>query len=70
MFEIRDGKALVPGGARTEAVWEDLVGVSPTRGAEFLQKLVETDDGWLASYYDSLARVEGPHSTISPNRSG
>ena len=60
MFEIRDGKALVPGGARTEAVWGDLVGVPPSRGAEFLQKLMEADDGWLASYFDSIARVEGP----------
>jgi hypothetical protein len=59
MFEIRDGKAIVPGGARTEAVWEDLVGVSPSRGAEFFQKLIEADDGWLASYFDSLARVDG-----------
>ncbi len=60
MFEIRDGKALVPGGARTEAAWGDLVGLPPSRGAEFLQKLMEADDGWLASYFDSIARVEGP----------
>jgi hypothetical protein len=60
MFEIRNGKALTPGGARAESVWEDLVGVSPSRGAEFLQRLIETDDGWLASYFDSLARVDGP----------
>jgi hypothetical protein len=59
MFEIRDGKAQVPGGARTEAVWADLVGASPARGAEFFQKLMEADDGWLASYYDSIARVDG-----------
>jgi hypothetical protein len=59
MFEIRDGKAMVPGGARTEDVWEDLVGASPARGAEFFQKMIETDDGWLASYLDSIARVDG-----------
>ncbi|MEX2299940.1 MAG: hypothetical protein WD733_03320, partial [Bryobacterales bacterium] len=60
MFEVRDGKALVPGDATTEAVWRKLVGMGPDRGIEFLQKLIETDDGWLASYYDSVARVEGP----------
>jgi hypothetical protein len=60
MFEIRDGKAVVPGGARTEDVWEDLVGASTSKGAEFFQKMIEADDGWLASYYDSIARVDGP----------
>jgi hypothetical protein len=60
MFEIRDGKALVPGDASTDAVWQKLVGMGPNRGIEFFQKLIETDDGWLASYYDSVARVEGP----------
>lgn len=60
MFEIRDGKAVTPGNARAEAVWEDLVKASPARGAEFFQKLIEADDGWLASYFDSLARLDGP----------
>jgi hypothetical protein len=60
MFELRDGRALVPGGARSEKAWNDLVGVSPERGAAFFEKLVEKDDGWLASYYDSLARINGP----------
>ncbi len=60
MFEIRNGKVRVPGGARTEEVWKDLVGVSSERGAEFLQQLIEKDDGWMASYFDALARVNGP----------
>jgi hypothetical protein len=60
MFEIRDGKAVYPGNAATEAVWQELVGAPPSRGVEFFQKLVESDDGWLASYFDSIARVEGP----------
>ena len=32
-FEIRDGKAVVPGGARSEAAWAELTGVSPEQGA-------------------------------------
>jgi hypothetical protein len=60
MFELRDGRALVPGGARSEKMWSDLVGVSPEKGAAFFEKLIEKDDGWLASYYDSLARINGP----------
>jgi len=60
MFEIRDGRALVPGGQRSEKMWGELAGASPDKGAEFFDKLISKDDGWLASYYDSLARVSGP----------
>jgi len=60
MFEIRDGKALVPGAPRTTAVWADLVGVAPDQGAAFFEKLITRDDGWMASYFDALARINGP----------
>ena len=57
MFEIRNGKAVVPGGARTEKVWADLVGISPDKGAAFFERLVAKDDGWMASYFDALLRI-------------
>jgi len=57
-FELRDGKAVVPGGARSAAAWGELVGVSPDRGVEFFGKLLAKDDGWLASLFDSLARIQ------------
>lgn len=60
MFEIRDGKAVVPGGQRSAAAWGELVGVSPDKGAEFFDKLISKDDGWLCSMYDALARIHGP----------
>ena len=60
MFEIRDGKAIVPGGARSAAAWAELVGVSPDQGASFFDKLLAKDDGWMASLYDALARMNGP----------
>jgi hypothetical protein len=60
MFEIRGGKALVPGGARSAQVWGEMAGVSPDKGAAFLEKLLARDDGWLASLYDALARIRGP----------
>jgi hypothetical protein len=37
-----------------------LVGASPDHGAEFFDKLMAKDDGWLASLYDSIARINGP----------
>ncbi|MBZ5724938.1 MAG: hypothetical protein LAP87_08070 [Acidobacteriia bacterium] len=60
MFEIRDGKAVTPGGARAAAAWGELAGVSPDHGAEFFDKLISKDDGWMASLYDALARIHGP----------
>jgi tetratricopeptide (TPR) repeat protein len=59
-FEIRQGKAIVPGGAKSAGAWADLAGVSPDKGAEFFEKLMIRDDGWLASLYDALARIHGP----------
>jgi hypothetical protein len=60
MFVIRDGRALVPGGSRAEGTWGNLAGASPNKGSEFFQALLAKDDGWLASYFDSLARISGP----------
>jgi hypothetical protein len=60
MFEIRDGRALVPGGQRAAAGWAELTGASPDQGAAFFDKLIAKDDGWLASLYDALARIQGP----------
>ena len=57
MFQIRNGKAVVPGGARSEKTWAELVGVSPDKGGAFFERLVAKDDGWLASYFDALARI-------------
>jgi hypothetical protein len=59
-FEIRQGKAVVPGGARSAAAWGELAGISPDKGPEFFEKLMIRDDGWLASLYDALARIHGP----------
>jgi hypothetical protein len=60
MFEVREGKAIVPGGQRSAPVWAELVGAQPANGGDFLVKLVAKDDGWLCSLYDALARIHGP----------
>ncbi len=56
MFQIRNGAAVVPGPAK---VWASLAGVSPNNPGAFFIKLLATDDGWLASYYDALSRIDG-----------
>lgn len=69
-FEMRNGHAVVPGGARSASAWGDLVGTSPDKGSAFFEKLIMKDDGWLASLYDALARIHGPVQTYltEPNR--
>jgi hypothetical protein len=56
MFQIRNGKAVVPGPA---ASWQEFTGASPDQGAAFFEKLIARDDGWLASYFDGLMRIQG-----------
>ena len=48
MFEIRNGQAMVPGGARNEKAWTELVGVSPDKGGGFLRASgrAATTAGW------------------------
>ena len=57
MFQVRNGHAAVPGGARNEKVWSELVGAAPDKGSVFFERLVAKDDGWLASYFDALERI-------------
>jgi hypothetical protein len=54
---IRSGRVLVPGGASTEQGWKDLVGASSDSPGEFVPRLLAKDKGWLAAYFDVLARV-------------
>jgi len=60
MFLIRDGKVTVPGSQGSAAAWAELVGSPVEQGAQFIDKLISKDDGWLNSYFDSLSRIEGP----------
>ncbi len=59
-FQIRQGKAIAPGGAKAASAWSDLAGASPDKGTDFFDKLLSKDDGWLAGLYDALARIHGP----------
>ncbi len=54
---VRSGVVVVPGGASAEPAWRDLVGANPHSPSEFIPRLLNKDDGWLAAYFDSLSRV-------------
>jgi hypothetical protein len=54
---IRSGQVVVPGGSAAEKAWTELVGASPSSTGEFAWHLFERDRGWLAAYFDALART-------------
>ncbi len=56
-ISIRNGRVLVPGGPSSEAAWKDLAGASPDSPRDFVARLLAKDDGWLAAYFDTLARL-------------
>src|SRR3984885_13665032 len=66
---IRDGRVVVPGGSAAEPGWRDLVGASPRSPGDFFLRLVDTDNGWLAVYFDTISRVNATQQaylTTSP----
>ena len=68
-ISIRGGRVIVPGGPSAEAGWRELAGASPRAPADFVLGLVGTDNGWLAVYFDTLARVNATQQaylTASP----
>jgi hypothetical protein len=60
---VRSGRVVVPGGENAEAAWKDLVGASPDSPGDFVEKLLSRDKGWLAAYFDVLARVNSTQQT-------
>ena len=56
-ISIRGGRVMVPGGKQSESAWKELAGAGPENPGEFVPKLLAKDEGWLASYFDVLSRL-------------
>ncbi len=56
-IRIRSGRVGVPGGSAAESDWKDLVDASPRSPGDFITRLLAKDNGWLAVYFDSFARI-------------
>ena len=54
-IRIKSGKLIVPGD--NDKAWEDLLGESPNAPGSFVIKLLNKDKGWMAAYFDVLARL-------------
>jgi hypothetical protein len=55
---VRSRRVMVPGGSAAEPAWRELVGASPGSPGEFVLQLLKQDRGWMALYYDTIARVD------------
>lgn len=55
---IRGGRVVVPGGEPAAAAWKDLVGASPAQPTDFVSRLLNKDEGWVAAYFDSLSSID------------
>lgn len=55
-YMIENGRVVTPGSPQA---WEAMLKESPAKPVEFLQILTESDDGWIAAYFDALARTDG-----------
>jgi hypothetical protein len=56
---VKDGRAVVPGGDAASETWKQLAGAGPERPATFFAALLQKDAGWLAAWFEALARL-GP----------
>ena len=56
-FCVRDGAVVVPGGREAEKEWQGMVGASPRAPGEFFLQLLKKDRGWVATYFDAMART-------------
>lgn len=54
---VHGGRVEVPGGAGAEHAWQELVGANPASPGEFVEHLCSRDHGWMAAYFDAIARV-------------
>ncbi|HMG85857.1 MAG TPA: hypothetical protein VK574_08935 [Terracidiphilus sp.] len=55
-IRIKSGRVIVPGD--NDKAWEDLLGESPGNPGQFVTKLLTRDSGWMAAYFDVLARLD------------
>jgi len=57
-ISVQSGHVALPGGPTAEKAWQELVGANPASPADFVEHLCGRDRGWLAAYFDALARVD------------
>jgi VWFA-related protein len=60
-FAVENGRAVVPGGAAAEPVWQGLAGVGVADPKKFFLALLDKDQGRLAAFYWAVSRGDEAH---------
>ncbi len=63
-LHVIDGRVSVPGGDPARAAWEALVGAQTSAPVEFVQRLLNADDGWMAFFMASLSHLTPAQVTV------
>ena len=58
---IQDGVIQIPGDARGQSLWSDLVDARIDEPERFIRRLLGRDNGRLAYFYDTVAHLDEPH---------
>ena len=65
---VHAGRIVLPGGSDAEPLWQELVGVEPSRPGAFVRRLFADPSGRLAYFVDGLARLDLPHQLFATGR--
>ena len=65
---VHAGRIVLPGGSEAEPLWQELVGVEPSRPGAFVRRLFGDPSGRLAYFVDGLARLDLPHQLFATGR--
>ena len=68
-IRVRGGVVETPGDD-ARGVWAALAGADPAQPLAFIERLLTTGGGSLAAFYDTVARLDGPHQALAIGRSG
>jgi len=60
-LHVREGQVLVPGGSAWVPLWESLVDRKVTTPTAFIDRILDTDDGRLAWFFDFAFRAAPAH---------
>lgn len=64
-ISVHDGRMVLPGGARTAALWEDLAGAPSDDPERFIARLLERDEGRLAWFLNAVGCLDRNHQALA-----
>jgi hypothetical protein len=67
-LRIHAGRVIVPGGTDAEGLWQEIVGVEPSRPAAFVRRLFAGESGRLAFFFDALSHLDPAHQLFAIGR--